>query len=60
MVKLILKAYIKNNVYKNVYRLLPKKKKGRLSKKAREKYQNPSEEEKIKSTNMVVSDKEIF
>ena len=36
------------------------KNKGRVSKKAREKYQNPSEEEKIKSTNMVVSDKEIF
>ena len=36
------------------------KNKGRLSKKAREKYQNRSEEEKIKRTNMVVSDKEIF
>ena len=36
------------------------KNKGRLLKKAREKYQNPSEEEKIKSINMVVSDKEIF
>ena len=59
MVKLILKAYIKNNVFKTFIGYYQKNK-GRLSKKAREKYQNPSEEEKIKSTNMVVSDKEIF
>ena len=35
-------------------------KKEKLSKKARGRYQNLSEEEKTKSTNMLVSDIEIF
>ena len=47
MVKLILKAYIKNNVYKNVNRLLSKKQRQGF-KKGSWKYQNPSEEEKNK------------
>ena len=45
---------------KNANRILSKKRKEKLSKKAREKYQNLSEEEKIKSANMLVSKIEIF
>ena len=56
MVKLIFKAYKKSDeiffiifflVYKNVNRILSKNK-GRLSKKARERYQNLSEEKNKK------------
>ena len=45
---------------KNANRILSKKRKEKHSKKAREKYQNLSEEEKIKSANMLVSNIEIF
>ena len=64
MLKLTFKAHKKTAktfpIYKNDNRILSKKIKERLSKRARERYQNLSGEEKTKSTNMFVSDIEIF
>ena len=64
MLKLTFKAHKKTAkifpIYKNDNRILSKKIKERPSKRARERYQNLSGEEKTKSTNMFVSDIEIF
>ena len=60
MVKLILKGYIKNNVYKNVNRLLSKKTKAGFQKRLVKSTKILLKKKKTKSTNMVVSDKEIF